>query len=101
MTTPKSHASETRSGGCPMHFDATASAPVESTALGIAAVLYGAISYVVFVAVFLYLVGFVSDFAVPRSIDRAGSAPVLQAVVIDVGLVTLFALQHSVMARPG
>lgn len=99
--TPRPSAPETRTGGCPVHFDGTASAPIDSKALRIAAVLYAAFSYVVFVAMFLYLVGFVTDFAVPRSIDRAGSAPVLQAVVIDVGLVTLFALQHSVMARPG
>jgi methanethiol S-methyltransferase len=63
------------------------------------AVVYGTLSYTLFLAVFLYLIGFVGGF-VPRSVDNAVVAPVGWAVLIDVVLVTLFALQHSVMARP-
>lgn len=100
-TTPKPQAPVNVGGGCPAHFNGSAAAPVGNRALRITAVLYGVLSYLVFLAVFVYLVGFVTDFAVPRSIDRAGEAPVAPAVVIDVGLVTLFALQHTVMARPG
>ncbi|MGO4442282.1 methanethiol S-methyltransferase [Mycobacterium sp. 2YAF39] len=64
------------------------------------AVVYGTLSYTLFLAVFLYLMGFVGGL-VPRSVDNAGTAPVGLAVLIDVALVTLFAVQHSVMARPG
>jgi protein-S-isoprenylcysteine O-methyltransferase Ste14 len=64
------------------------------------AVLYGTFSYLVFLAVFLYLIGFVGGLLVPRSLDNAGTAPVALAVLIDAALVTLFAVQHSVMARP-
>ena len=100
-TTPKPHTPAAGSGGCPVHFNNAAAATVDSRALRILAVLYGLFSYVAFVAAFLYLVGFVTDVAVPRSIDQAGEAPVAQAVAIDIGLLTLFALQHTVMARPG
>jgi protein-S-isoprenylcysteine O-methyltransferase Ste14 len=67
----------------------------------VAAVAYGAVSYLLFVAVMLYLVGFVMGVAVPRTVDRAIEAPLAQAIIIDVVLLTVFALQHSVMARPG
>ena len=63
------------------------------------AIVYGAFSYALFLVVFLYLIGFVGGL-VPRSVDNAVVAAVGQAVLIDVVLVTLFALQHSVMARP-
>ncbi len=63
------------------------------------AVVYGAFCYTLFLVVFLYLIGFVGGL-VPRSVDNAVVAPVGWAVLIDVVLVTLFALQHSVMARP-
>ena len=72
-----------------------------SVAVRSAAVLYGLVCYAAFVVVFGYAIGFVAGALVPRSVDSALEAPVAQAVVIDVGLLTLFALQHSVMARPG
>lgn len=61
---------------------------------------YGAVSYVLFLAVFLYAIAFVGDLGVPRSVDHAVQAPWGQAVAINLALLTLFALQHSVMARP-
>jgi protein-S-isoprenylcysteine O-methyltransferase Ste14 len=64
------------------------------------AVVYGALCYTLFLAVFLYLIGFVGGLFVPRSVDNALTAPVGLAVPIDVALITLFAVQHSVMARP-
>jgi protein-S-isoprenylcysteine O-methyltransferase Ste14 len=64
------------------------------------AISYGAISYVLFLVVFLYAILFVGDIAVPRTVDNAIAAPVGLAVVIDLVLLTLFAVQHSVMARP-
>jgi protein-S-isoprenylcysteine O-methyltransferase Ste14 len=66
----------------------------------IAALLYGFGCYLVFLVVFVYLVGFVTSIAVPRSVDRAIEAPLAEAIIVDVALLTVFALQHSVMARP-
>jgi protein-S-isoprenylcysteine O-methyltransferase Ste14 len=62
--------------------------------------LYGAGSYLVFLASFLYAIGFIGNFAVPKSMDSAASGPWQTALWIDLGLLSLFALQHSVMARP-
>src|SRR4051812_27069040 len=62
--------------------------------------LYGAVSYAVFLATFLYAIGFIGDFGVPKSLDSPANSPWQTALSIDLGLLTLFALQHSVMARP-
>ncbi len=64
--------------------------------------LYGVVNYAIFLLVFLYLIGFLGNFLVPYSVDRAGgevSWPM--ALIIDAGLIALFGLQHSVMARRG
>jgi len=65
------------------------------------AFLYGIICYLVFGVVFLYAIAFVSNVIVPRTIDVGPSAPLRQAVIIDLVLMSIFALQHSVMARQG
>jgi protein-S-isoprenylcysteine O-methyltransferase Ste14 len=62
---------------------------------------YGAASYVVFVMAFLYAIGFVGDFVVPRTVDHGITAPTGQAVAVNLVLLGVFAIQHSVMARPG
>lgn len=64
-----------------------------------AALLYGIFCYVVFLAVFLFLIGFVENLFVPRTIDVGPSAGVATAILVDLGLLALFAVQHSVMAR--
>ena len=62
--------------------------------------LYGALSYAGCLAVFLYLAGFIGNFAVPKSMDSPAEGPWQTALWVDLGLLLLFALQHSVMARP-
>lgn len=62
---------------------------------------YGAVCYAVFLATFLYSVGFLANWLVPRSIDSGPEGPVGLAVLVNVGLLSVFALQHSVMARHG
>lgn len=61
---------------------------------------YGVVCYLVFLAVFLYSVGFVGDLVVPRTVDYGITAPLTGALVVDIALLGLFAVQHSVMARP-
>ena len=61
---------------------------------------YGAVCYVVFLAAFLYAIGFVGNLIVPRSIDNGVAASIGEAVVVNVLLLGVFAVQHSVMARP-
>lgn len=63
--------------------------------------LYSAIAYVLFLAFFLYFIGFVEGVGVPKTIDSGapGSTPV--AIAVDAALLILFALQHSIMARAG
>jgi len=64
------------------------------------ALLYGIVSYFVFFVVFLYAIGFVSALGVPKTIDTGAAAPLLEALTIDILLMSIFAIQHSVMARP-
>ena len=69
--------------------------------MGALAFLYGTVSYLVFLAVFLYAIPFVGGFGVPKTVDSGASGSLGEALLIDVVLLGLFAVQHSVMARPG
>ena len=60
---------------------------------------YGALSYLIFFGTFLYALGFVGNFGVPRTLDGVASGPRWLAFAVDAGLLALFAVQHSVMAR--
>jgi protein-S-isoprenylcysteine O-methyltransferase Ste14 len=61
---------------------------------------YGVICYAIFFGTYCYAVGFVTNLVVPAGLDSAPSSPFWKAALINLGLLLLFAIQHSVMARP-
>jgi protein-S-isoprenylcysteine O-methyltransferase Ste14 len=65
------------------------------------AFLYGVVAYGVFFLAFLYLIGFVGNILVPKSIDTGAVTSTATALLINIGLIALFGVQHTVMARPG
>jgi protein-S-isoprenylcysteine O-methyltransferase Ste14 len=66
----------------------------------LAAFAYGLVCYLVSFAITLYAIGFFGDLLVPRSIDSGPGGPMARSLLIDLGLVGIFAVQHSLMARP-
>nr|WP_249140552.1 MULTISPECIES: methanethiol S-methyltransferase [Bradyrhizobium] len=62
---------------------------------------YGVLAYLVFFATFLYAVGFISQLVVPKTIDSGATASTARALVVNLALMSLFAVQHSGMARQG
>lgn len=64
------------------------------------ALVYGTVSYLIFFVAALYTIGFVGNLIVPKTIDAGPAASFIHAFIVDVLLLALFAIQHSVMARP-
>jgi methanethiol S-methyltransferase len=65
----------------------------------IGAFIYGLAAYIVFFLTFLYAIGFVTGLVVPKTIDTGTVVPTMEALIVNILLMSLFAVQHSVMAR--
>lgn len=86
---------------CPFHgFALRRTAPLGPIGRRVAPA-YGAVAYAAFVASFSYAIGFVGNWIVPKTIDSGASGPVGRSLLVNAALLGLFAVQHTVMARPG
>lgn len=65
------------------------------------ALIYGIVCYLIQLGALIYATGFVANIAVPKGIDSGQPGPLLYALIINTGLIALFGLQHTIMARPG
>src|SRR5262249_7481903 len=76
--------------------------PAETTSARVATLAYGLLAYVAFWWVpITYTIGFVGNWVVPKSIDSGTPGALVPSMLINAGLLMVFALQHTIMARPG
>ncbi|WP_157088371.1 methanethiol S-methyltransferase [Bradyrhizobium jicamae] len=76
------------------------SPPAKTITGGLMAMLYGTLTYVLFLGTFLYAIAFVGNLPVPKTIDSGTAGPLVPSLIINALLLGVFAIQHSVMARP-
>lgn len=91
--------SQQRSSACPLHAFALSRGP-GALAPRLGVFLYGLIAYGAFFCAFVYAVGFVGNWLVPKSIDSGPAGPVVPSLLINAALLSVFVVQHTVMARP-
>jgi len=87
-------------GGKPEGYDGSSSFQ-EPVMFRLFAFVYGVSAYVAFLVVFLWFIGFVGDFAVPKTVNSGAAGGTLESVVVNLLLIVLFGLPHTVMARTG
>lgn len=101
MKTNTAHAATTK--GCPIHqllqIPRNDAGAARVDAAGIAIFAFGVAAYALFFGVFVYAALFVGNWFVPKSIDSGTPAPLGEALLVNVGILSLFVLQHTVMAR--
>src|SRR3954449_12884275 len=74
---------------------------VSSLAMRLLTLCYGGIAYLIFFGTFLYAVGFVSGYVVPKTVDTGSKSSLQTALLVNLVLMSIFAVQHSGMARRG
>lgn len=79
----------------------TSATPTAGPIVSLLAFAYGTVAYALFLGTYLYAIGFIGNFAVPTRLDSSAQGPFAQALIVNLLLLALFAVQHSVMARPG
>ena len=62
--------------------------------------IYGLIAYLAFFAVILYAIGFAANFIVPKGIDHGTQVSLAETLIVNIGILLIFAIQHTIMARP-
>lgn len=95
----ESHTGTSGNGGCPIHrlfhWD-----PTQSKWSRVSIFLFGALAYFTFLSVILYAIGFTAKILVPKHIDSGTPGEVVPSLLINSGLLMVFVIQHTVMARP-
>src|SRR5258707_12945961 len=74
---------------------------IASLATRLLTLCYGGIAYLIFFGTFLYAVGFVSGYVVPKTVDTGSASSVTTALLINLVVMAIFAVQHNGMARQG